>query len=165
MMPESGFPDLTDDALAKTLETWLLPYLVGMTRRSDLGALDLGGALSALIPHELLRQLEKLAPARLTIPSGATAPIDYSGEVPTLRSRLQEMFGLKETPRIAGGAVALRIELLSPAHRPIAVTQDLASFWAGGYAGVRSDLRGRYPKHLWPEDPANASPPRPGKTR
>jgi ATP-dependent helicase HrpB len=165
VMTEAGFPDLSDAALAETLESWLLPYLAGMTRRADLASLDLGAALSTLMPYELQRQLDKLAPARLTIPSGASAPIDYSGDVPTLSARLQEMFGLKETPRIAGGAVALRIALLSPAQRPIAVTQDLASFWAGGYAGVRSDLRGRYPKHLWPEDPANAAPPRPGKAR
>jgi ATP-dependent helicase HrpB len=165
LMPELDLPDLSDEGLTASIGEWLPPFLAGMTRRADLDRLDLKAALSAQIPHETLRALPRLAPERLTIPSGASVRIDYGAETPTAEARLQELFGLLETPKIADGRVALRIALLSPAGRPVAVSQDLAGFWRGAYADVRRDLRGRYPKHLWPEDPLSASPPRPGKTR
>lgn len=164
-MPEAEFPDLSDDALGASMDAWLLPYLGGKARKADLSEADLRSALLALIPHPLARALDKLAPPSLQIPSGASVAIDYDGETPVIRARLQELFGWHDTPRIANGKIALRIELLSPAGRPVAVTQDLASFWRGGYQAVRSDLRGRYPKHLWPDDPFAASAPRPGKPR
>ena len=118
------------------------------------------------MPHDLLRQMDALAPARIEVPSGADVRIDYDTEGdPMLRVRLQEMFGLAKTPRIANGRAHLRIELLSPAGRPLAVTQSLETFWTNGYPSVRADMRGRYPKHSWPEDPLNAAPVKPRKLR
>jgi len=112
--------------------------------------------LTGLLPWEQQRQLDVLAPTHLAVPSGSRIPIDYDNDPPVLSVRLQEMFGLKETPRIADGRVALLIHLLSPAYRPVQVTQDLAGFWAGSYHDVKKDLKGRYPKHYWPDDPLQA---------
>ena len=138
IFPEEGWPDLGDEAMLATLADWLTPYLAGMTRRSHLDRLDMHAIISGLIPPELRRRLDKLAPRHVAIPSGADITIDYDGDGdPVLRARLQEMFGLAETPRIADGRAALRIELLSPARRPLAVTQDLKSFWANAYPQVR----------------------------
>ncbi len=153
----SEWPDLSDTALLATLPEWLEPYLGGITRRDHLARLDLLDALKARLDRSLLQKLERLAPTHLTVPSGSSIAIDYSGAAPTVAVRLQEMFGLKETPTVAG-SVPLTIELLSPAGRPVQVTRDLKSFWARGYAEVRKELKGRYPKHYWPEDPNDAEP-------
>ncbi|CAN5564090.1 ATP-dependent helicase HrpB [soil metagenome] len=164
--PDAGWPDFGDSALLAAAEDWLLPYLAGITRRSHLARLDMLQILRSAVPHALQRSLDGLAPTHFTIPSGAAIAIDYEGDGdPVLRARLQEMFGLMDTPRIAGGAVPLRIELLSPARRPLAVTQDLTSFWKNAYPQVRSEMRGRYPKHKWPDDPLAATPVQPRKLR
>jgi ATP-dependent RNA helicase HrpB len=166
IFPEAGWPDLSDEALLATLDRWLTPYLAGMTRRAHLARLDMQAIITRLIPPELTRRLDKLAPRHVAIPSGAHITIDYEGDGdPVLRARLQEMFGLAETPRIAEGRALLRIELLSPARRPLAVTQDLKSFWANAYPEVRSEMRGRYPKHPWPEDPMNTPAVKPNRVR
>ncbi|MGE0007185.1 MAG: ATP-dependent helicase HrpB [Parvibaculaceae bacterium] len=166
IFPDEGWPDLSDNALAESLDDWLKPYLAGMTRRSHLDRLDLAAIISALVPPELKRRLDRLAPRHAAIPSGADIAIDYENDGdPVLRARLQEMFGLEETPRIADGRAALRIELLSPARRPLAVTQDLRSFWVNAYPQVRAEMRGRYPKHQWPEDPLSAPAVRPNRVR
>jgi ATP-dependent helicase HrpB len=163
---EEPWPDLSEETLATTLDQWLKPYLAGMTRRSQLDRLDLLTIIRNLIPHTLLRRLDRLAPTHVAIPSGASIAIDYDTEGdPILRARLQEMFGLTETPQIAEGRAKLRIELLSPARRPLAVTQDLKSFWINAYPEVRAQMRGRYPKHPWPENPLAAPPVRPGRVR
>jgi ATP-dependent helicase HrpB len=153
---------LSDDFILANLAPWL----AGVTRRAHLERLDMRAILESLIPHEASRRFNELAPSRITVPSGAEWAIDYESENdPVLQVRLQEMFGLKETPRIAGGRVALRIELLSPARRPLAVTQDLASFWVNAYPSVRSEMRGRYPRHSWPENPLETAPVAPRRLR
>lgn len=166
LLPEEGWPDLSDEALAASLADWLLPWLAGISRKSHLERLDMLEIMRGLVPHELLRRMEQLAPVRIEVPSGAECRIDYDTETdPILRVRLQEMFGLAKTPSIANGRAQLRIELLSPAGRPLAVTQSLETFWTNGYPSVRSDMRGRYPKHSWPEDPLNTAPVKPRRLR
>ena len=166
LYPEEGWPDLSDEALLATLEEWLTPYLAGISRKAHLDRLDMHQILQGLIPHDLARKMDRLAPIRIEVPSGADVRIDYETEGdPVLRVRLQEMFGLARTPAIAEGRSPLRIELLSPAGRPLAVTQSLETFWTNGYPSVRSDMRGRYPKHAWPEDPLNAAPVKPRRLR
>jgi ATP-dependent helicase HrpB len=150
------WPELSDQALLATIENWLAPYLNGMSRLTHLTRLNLKEVLNSLLSWPQQQALEKLAPTHLSVPSGSRVRIDYSTETPVLAVRLQELFGLMETPRIAAGRVALTIHLLSPARRPIQVTQDLASFWANTYAEVKKDLKGRYPKHYWPDDPLQA---------
>jgi ATP-dependent helicase HrpB len=163
---EEGWPDLSDDALLASLSGWLTPYLAGISRKAHLDRLDMHQIIQSLIPHELARKMDRLAPVRIEVPSGADVRIDYDTEGdPVLRVRLQEMFGLARTPAIAEGRSPLRIELLSPAGRPLAVTQSLETFWTNGYPGVRSDMRGRYPKHAWPEDPLSAAPVKPRRLR
>ena len=150
------WPDVSDDALLRRLDEWLLPFLSG---QADLGRLDpaiLARGLMSLVPHDLQRRLDSLAPTHFDAPSGSRVPISYAGERPLLPIRVQELFGLGRHPSIAGGSVPLTLELLSPAHRPIQTTQDLPGFWRGSWADVRSDMRGRYPKHVWPEDPMAA---------
>ncbi|WP_018864809.1 ATP-dependent helicase HrpB [Thioalkalivibrio sp. ARh3] len=164
-LPEAGFPDLRDDALLMTLEDWLGPYLAGVTRRRDLERLDLAAILRSGLDWHHQQQLEREAPARIEVPSGSAHRIDYTQDPPVLAVKLQELFGLGETPRVAGGRVALVLHLLSPARRPVQVTQDLASFWENGYPEVRRELKGRYPKHPWPEDPWNAPATRHTKRR
>lgn len=165
-LPDDGWPDLSDAALLAGLDDWLKPYLAGMARASHLERLDLHPILMGLIPHPLRRRLDELAPARITIPSGAEITIHYEGEGdPVVRARLQEMFGLTRTPKLVRGQVPLRLELLSPAGRPLAVTQSLETFWTNAYPHVRAEMRGRYPKHVWPEDPREAVPMKPGKVR
>jgi len=159
--PYAEWPDLADAALAESLEDWLAPWLDGVTRREHLSRVALGEALRARLGWQRLRELEALAPTHLAVPSGSQIRIDYLDErAPVVAVRLQEVFGLTETPRLAGGRVPVTFTLLSPAHRPVQVTRDLASFWRRGYAEVRKDLRGRYPKHHWPEDPLTAEPVR-----
>lgn len=151
------WPDAGDAALLAGADAWLAPRLAGMSRRDDLRRLNLRAALAALLDARQQRLLEELAPAHLVVPSGSRIALDYAaGELPVLAVRLQELFGLRETPRIAAGRVAVQVQILSPAQRPVQVTQDLAGFWAGSYAEVRKALRGRYPKHAWPEDPTTA---------
>jgi ATP-dependent helicase HrpB len=166
LFPEEGWPDFSDGVLLSTIEVWLKPYLAGMTRAQHLEKLDMLAILQALLPSGLARKLDRLAPSRIAIPSGAEIRIGYGGEGdPVLRARLQEMFGLATTPRIADGRAKLRIELLSPAGRPLAVTQSLETFWTNVYPQVRAEMRGRYPKHAWPEDPLTTAPVRPMRVR
>lgn len=157
-MDGESWPDLSDGALLDGLEDWLAPYLGGITRRAHLTRLDLSKALRGMLDWDRTRRLDELAPTHVTVPSGSHAPIDYSGETPVLAVRLQEMFGCADTPRIGGGEVPLLLHLLSPARRPVQVTQDLASFWANAYKAVKADLKGQYPKHWWPDDPMQAEP-------
>ena len=161
-----AWPDLSDRGLAARREDWLTPILHDKTSVKDLSAGDLSEALTTLLPWELRARLEREAPTHFEAPTGTMLAIDYeAGQGPTIAVRLQELFGLTTHPSIAKGAVPLVLELLSPAHRPVQVTRDLPGFWRGSYAAVRSDLRGRYPRHPWPEDPANAMPTRRVKPR
>jgi len=156
-----AWSDAADAALLASLEDWLLPWLGGMSRRSHLARLDLGAALRALLAPDQQRLLGELAPTHVTVPSGSRIALDYlDGPTPSLAVRLQEVFGMADTPRIAGGRVPVLMKLLSPARRPVQVTQDLKSFWQKGYHEVRKELKGRYPKHYWPEDPHQAEPTR-----
>ena len=157
---DDEWPDVSDEALLATLEDWLAPYLEGVTRRDHLARVDLHAALHGLLDWNRQRRLDELAPTHLTVPSGSRIAIDYSQAAPALAVRLQEVFGLAESPRIAGGRIPLTLELLSPARRPVQITRDLASFWARGYAEVRKELKGRYPRHYWPDDPMTAIPTR-----
>ncbi|MEU5181403.1 ATP-dependent helicase HrpB [Streptomyces longwoodensis] len=155
------WPDVSDEALHARVDEWLEPELGRARRRADLARIDAGQALGRLLPWATgeAARLDELAPERVAVPSGSRIRVDYADpERPVLAVKLQEMFGLTETPRVAG--VPLLVHLLSPAGRPAAVTADLASFWKDGYRGVRAELRGRYPKHPWPEDPATAEPTR-----
>jgi len=153
---DSSWPDFDDAALLETLDDWLRPYLTGMSRLSHLQRLDLHAILLACLPWEQQRQLDELAPTHLTVPSGSRIRLDYSHFPPVLAVRLQEMFGLTDTPRIAHGKVAVLLHLLSPARRPVQITQDLAGFWQSSYHDVKKDLKGRYPKHHWPDNPLQA---------
>lgn len=154
---ETGWPDLSDQALAATLSDWLGPHLYGLKSRADLQRLHMVDILGGMLSWEQRQALDRLAPTHIAVPSGSRIPVDYSDPAsPVLSVRLQEMFGLQETPRIGGGRVPVTLHLLSPAHRPVQVTRDLASFWREAYFEVRKDLRGRYPKHYWPEDPLSA---------
>ena len=150
---ESEWPDVSDGALLKGLEHWLLPYLGKVSRLSHFANLDLSSIVRNLLPWPLPQRLDELAPHHLSVPSGSSIRLDYSEQPPILAVRLQELFGLAETPRIAGGRQAVKLHLLSPARRPVQVTQDLANFWRSTYAEVKKDLKGRYPKHYWPDDP------------
>jgi ATP-dependent helicase HrpB len=164
--PQSSWPDLSDDALAAQREAWLVPALYDKTSLKELSAGDLSDALMTLLPWELRARLKREAPTHFEAPTGTMLAIDYEAEQgPTIAVRLQELFGLNTHPSIAKDAVPLVLELLSPAHRPVQVTRDLPGFWRGSYAAVRSDLRGRYPRHPWPEDPASAMPTRRVKPR
>ncbi|MEO3944998.1 ATP-dependent helicase HrpB [Gorillibacterium sp. CAU 1737] len=155
----ASWPDVSEEGLLATLEEWLAPHLNGMKSRTDLSRLSLQSALESLLPWDKRRALEELAPTHLSVPSGSWIPVDYSNpEAPALAVRLQELFGLTDTPRVCGGRVPVVLHLLSPAQRPVQVTRDLASFWANGYFEVKKDLKGRYPKHYWPEDPMEAVP-------
>jgi ATP-dependent helicase HrpB len=157
--PEQNWPDMSDAALSETLELWLEPYLDGVTRRAHFGTLNVHEALRALLPWPLQQKLDELAPTHIGVPSGSYIAVDYSADAgPALYVKLQEVFGLKDTPAIAGGRVLVTLHLLSPARRPVAVTGDLRSFWANAYAQVRSEMRGRYPRHFWPGNPLEARP-------
>jgi len=160
------WPDVGDEGLTVALRDWLAPRVMGMRSRQELAPLDLAAALLDLLTWEQRAALDDLAPTHVVVPSGSRLPIDY-GDVgsPVLAVRLQEMFGLADTPRIARGRVALTLHLLSPAHRPVQVTRDLAGFWRTSYFDVKKDLRGRYPKHPWPDDPLTALPTSRAKPR
>jgi ATP-dependent helicase HrpB len=162
----SAWPDLSDSALAEQRENWLMPALHDKSSLKDFSAGDLSDALLTLLPWDLRQRLEREAPTHFEAPTGTQLAIDYEAEQgPTIAVRLQELFGLNTHPSIAKGRIALVLELLSPAHRPVQVTRDLPGFWRGSYTAVRSDLRGRYPRHPWPEDPASATPTRRVKPR
>lgn len=164
---ESGaWPDVSDAALSATLDDWLLPYLAGKRSRADLASLDLASILGDRLTWEQKRRLDAEAPSAFRLPGGRTVTLDYSGgEAPILAAKVQELFGMADTPRIGNGRVPLTLHILSPASRPVQVTRDLAGFWKGSYADVRKDLRGRYPKHRWPDDPAHAEPIGPARPR
>ncbi len=159
------WPDLSDAALGASAGEWLAPLLADKTALAGLGADAFEAALHGLLPHTLRRRLEAEAPTHFDAPSGSRVPIEYEAEGPKLAIRVQELFGLDRHPSIARGRVPLVIELLSPAHRPVQVTRDLPNFWRGSYAAVRADLRGRYPRHPWPEDPLSAPATRRAKPR
>ncbi|MDH3769551.1 MAG: ATP-dependent helicase HrpB, partial [Nitrospirota bacterium] len=159
MGPETDWPDVSNDTLLKTLETWLAPYFTEISSLAQLKRSDLTWPLHALLSAEQRRTLDTLAPTHLTVPSGSRIALDYeSGEIPILAVRLQELFGMTETPLVSNGKVPVLIHLLSPARRPVQATQDLKSFWKTGYVEVKKELKGRYPKHFWPDDPLQAPP-------
>lgn len=159
------WPDLSDEALMNSLEQWLTPFLSDVKRLQDFQNLDLKVILSSLLPWPLPLELERLAPERMPVPSGSSIAIDYGQETPILAVKLQEMFGCDETPSIADGRIPLLIHLLSPAGRPLQVTQDLAGFWRSSYQEVKREMKGRYPKHPWPDDPLQAPATRHTKKR
>jgi len=163
---EHDWPDVSDEALGLTLGDWLAPSLAGLRRLDDLRRLDLGALLLDRLTWQQRARLDEIAPTHLVVPTGSRIPVDYSEPAaPVLAVRLQEMFGLAETPRIGGGRVPVTLHLLSPAQRPLQVTRDLAGFWRTSYFDVRKDMRGRYPRHHWPENPMEAEPTRRAKPR
>ena len=161
-----SWPDMSDDGLIARHDDWLVPALYDKIALKDISPGDLSDALMALLPWEMRARLDREAPTHFEAPTGSVLAIDYEAEQgPTIAVRLQELFGLNSHPSIAAGKVPLVLELLSPAQRPVQVTRDLPGFWRGSYAAVRSDLRGRYPRHPWPDDPASAVPTRRAKPR
>jgi ATP-dependent helicase HrpB len=164
----AAWPDLSDAALNTTLAEWAPPWMTGMVRRDHFSRMDLNNALRTRLSYAQNSILDQEAPTHFVVPSGSRLPIDYmDGDVPTLSVRLQEMFGMSVTPSVAAGRLPLLLKLLSPAGRPVQITRDLVSFWNRGYHEVKKDLKGRYPKHYWPDDPYTAAPtrrarPRPG---
>lgn len=156
---DATWPDVSDAALLATLDAWLGPALGQIRRKGDLARLDLAEALQGSLDWKRRQALEQLAPTHVEVPSGSRIAVDYADpDAPVLAVKLQEVFGWTDTPKVGGGKVPLTLHLLSPARRPIQVTRDLASFWRNAYFDVRKDLRGRYPKHPWPEDPWTAPP-------
>ena len=157
------WPDLSDAALAADLE-WLAAIFAGKSSLAELSADEFAAALAARLPYPLQRRLDTEAPTHFAAPTGSHVPIDYEAEGgPKIAIRVQELFGLDRHPAIAGGKIPLVVELLSPAHRPVQTTRDLPGFWRGSYAAVRAEMRGRYPKHPWPDDPLVATPTRRAK--
>jgi len=155
---------VSDGALLESLEEWLGPWLD--SARGRVRSIDLGEALAGLVGWDRRAHMDRLAPTHITVPSGSRIPVDYTdAAAPVLAVRLQELFGLPSTPRIADGRVPVTLHLLSPANRPVQVTRDLESFWATGYFDVRKDLRGRYPRHYWPDNPLEAEATRRAKPR
>ena len=164
--PEENWPDLSEETLLAAPQEWLLPWLSGIRNAQQLAALNILPALTDRLTWDQRRLLNDRAPVTINVPSGHNIPIDYvSGEIPVLAVKLQEMFGLADTPAIAGGRVKLLLHLLSPARRPVQITRDLKQFWNTGYPQVKKELKGRYPKHPWPDDPWNAVPTRKTKGR
>jgi ATP-dependent helicase HrpB len=156
--PDESWPDVSDQTLLSTAEMWLAPYLLQVNKRADFKRLDLNAILTSILPWELQQQFNKLAPLRLEVPTGSMIALEYSedGSAPIIKVRLQEVFGLLETPSINQGRQKIIVHLLSPGYKPVQVTQDLKSFWQTTYHEVRKELRMRYPKHHWPEDPWTA---------
>ena len=154
MEPDADWPDLSDAGLKAGVQDWLTPYLTGMARLADVDKLDLHAILRGLVPWALAARLDRDLPTHLDLPTGRAA-IDYAQSPPLASAKAQAFYGMATTPLLAGGRVPLRLALLSPAGRPIAVTADLGGFWKGAWADARRDMRGRYPKHNWPEDGAN----------
>jgi len=152
------WPDLSEQTLRETSEIWLAPFIMGMTSRADINADVLTRALHALVPWNLMRRLDEEAPSHFTAPTGNHFAIDYKAENgPMVEVRVQEVYGLSQHPCVAGGRIPLTLTLLSPAHRPLQITRDLPGFWAGSWADVKTEMKGRYPRHLWPDDPAHAT--------
>jgi ATP-dependent helicase HrpB len=163
-LPQLEFPDLSDATLLETLDHWLRPALAGKTRLDALSESELGEALKSRVDWSQRQQVDMLAPIRVVVPSGMERRIEYAFDedgaqalAPVLAVKLQELFGLADTPRIAGGRMPLTLHLLSPAGRPLQVTQDLKGFWARTYPEVKKEMKGRYPRHPWPDDPWNAT--------
>ena len=152
----SDLPDMSDQGLLDTLDSWLLPHLTGVRSAADWKGFDLLPPLRAMLTWDQQQTIDRAFPSHFTTPLGRNVPIDYSGPSPEITLRLQEMFGVTTHPQVAG--VALRVTLLSPAHKPVQTTTDIPGFWATSYADVRRDMRGRYPRHPWPEDPTQAEP-------
>jgi len=173
VMPEAGLPDVSDAALLDSLETWLAPTLAGKRKLDALSAEDLSNALAGLLAWPQRKLLDEAAPDAISVPSGMTRRLDYAAAThgdaeitsPVLAVKLQELFGLAETPRVAHDRVPVMLHLLSPGGRPIQVTQDLRGFWDRTYAEVKKELKGRYPKHPWPDDPWTAAPTHRAKPR
>ena len=163
---DERWPDWSDAALLESIENWLAPSLAGVMRRAALDHVDLYDALRAQLDWKQVGDLDRVAPTHVEVPTGSRIAVDYTDPLaPVLAVRLQELFGTNDTPRVGGGRVPLTLHLLSPAHRPVQVTRDLAGFWSGSYFAVRKDLRGQYPRHSWPEDPLQAEPTRRAKPR
>jgi ATP-dependent helicase HrpB len=160
------WPDLSDAALDASIHEWAPAWLDGLTRREHFARLDLRGILESFLTHAQRAVLQREAPTHFTVPSGSSIAIDYTdGEIPSISVRLQELFGLHQTPAVAGGKLPLLLKLLSPAGRPVQITRDLVSFWERGYHDVKKDLKGRYPKHYWPDDPYTAQATRRARPR
>lgn len=163
---DSAWPDFSDEALRASAADWLAPFLDGKTSLSEVSATDLDAAVKALLPYEMQRRLEAEAPTHFETPAGSRIALDYAAEGgPLLSVRVQELYGLKQHPAIAKGAVPLTLELLSPASRPIQITRDLPGFWRGSWSAAKTDMKGRYPRHFWPDDPAAAQPTTRAKPR
>lgn len=163
---ENPWPDLSDAGLAAEPELWLAPHIEGRTSLAAIAPADLDAALASLLPWDLKRRLDAEAPTHFAAPTGSHLAVDYAAEAgPTISVRVQELYGLAQHPSLAAGRVPLVLELLSPAHRPIQVTRDLPGFWRGSWAAVKADMKGRYPRHLWPDDPAAALPTTRAKPR
>lgn len=164
--PEQGWPDLSDEGLATAPELWLAPHVIGRTSLDTIQPGDLDAALGDLLPWEMKRRLDSEAPTHFTAPTGSSLAVDYAAEAgPTISVRVQELFGLAKHPALAGGRVPLVLELLSPGHKPVQITRDLPGFWRGSWAAVKSEMKGRYPRHPWPDDPAAAPPTTRAKPR
>jgi ATP-dependent helicase HrpB len=164
--PASPWPDLSEAALAQSVDDWLAPFILGCQKLDDIGAEHFDAALAALIPWDMARRLDEEAPTHFLTPAGSSVALDYSGaEGPVLAVRVQELYGLSTHPRLAGGRAPLTLCLLSPAHRPIQITRDLPGFWKGSWASVETEMKGRYPRHPWPDDPAAAAPTTRAKPR
>jgi ATP-dependent helicase HrpB len=164
--PEESWRDLSDEYLLSAPEDWLLPCLGGIRSAQGVAGIDILHALRAQLSWEQLRHLDECAPTHIVVPSGHRIALDYTlGDMPVLAVKLQEMFGLADTPTVAAGRVRVLLHLLSPARRPVQITQDLKGFWDGSYQQVKKEMKGRYPKHPWPDDPWNASPTRRTKAR
>jgi ATP-dependent helicase HrpB len=157
---KAQWPDVSDQHLLETLEHWLQPYLDNINKLDDFQKLDLQSCLVALLPWPGVRLLNELAPQSIKVPSGSSIKIDYTRSPPVLEVKLQEMFGCLQTPAIAEGKIDLVVHLLSPAGKPLQITQDLGGFWSGSYEQVKKEMKGRYPKHPWPDDPLQADPTR-----
>jgi ATP-dependent helicase HrpB len=158
LFPDVGLPDLSDTGLTAASEKWLLPWLSGVRSLADVARIDLMAAVRGMMTRDQMRFVDEMAPTHLTVPSRSRIAVQYGGEGPVLAVKLQELFGLGETPVVAGGRVPVLLHLLSPAGRPIQVTRDLKGFWNGAYREVKKELKGRYPKHPWPDDPWSAIP-------
>jgi len=155
---DESWPEVNDQTLLNTADTWLAPYLLQVNKRGDFLRLDLNAILIGMLPWELQQQFNRLTPMRLEVPSGSMIALEYSddGSSPIMKVRLQEVFGMLETPSVNEGRTKIILHLLSPGYKPVQVTQDLKSFWQTTYHEIRKELRMRYPKHHWPEDPWTA---------
>jgi ATP-dependent helicase HrpB len=163
---DGPWPDLSDDGLVGSPAQWLAPHLLGRTSLAAIQPADLDAALAERLPWDLKRRLDSEAPTHFTAPTGSNLAVDYAAEAgPTISVRVQELFGLANHPALAGGRVPLVLELLSPGHKPIQITRDLPGFWRGSWSAVKSEMKGRYPRHPWPDDPSVAQPTTRAKPR